>query len=152
MPSSRPRERVLELIDAVWTMTLATAGEDGPWSAPVYFLYRDQRFYFFSSPSSRHIQDGLDRPGAASVFRVHERVDRLEGLQMNGTIQRQKPGTRSAAAAAAYARRFDITVSGADFLTFFQTAFHARMYAFLPDQVYHMDNRKGFGSREIVVL
>jgi uncharacterized protein YhbP (UPF0306 family) len=133
-------------------MTLATFGEHGPWSAPVYYLYRDQRFYFFSSPSSRHIQDGLDRPGAASIFRVHERVDRLEGLQMNGTIQWQKTGIRSAAAAAAYARRFDITVSGPDFLTFFQTAFHARMYAFFPDQVYHMDNRKGFGSREMVVL
>jgi len=152
MPSSRPRERVLELIEDVWTMTLATFGEHGPWSAPVYYLFRDQRFYFFSSPSSRHIQDGLDRPGAASVFRVHERADRLEGLQMNGTIQRQTPGIRSATAAAAYARRFGITVSGPDCLNFFQTAFHARMYAFLPGQVYHMDNRRGFGSRERVVL
>lgn len=152
MPSSRPNDRVLELIDDVSTMTLATFGEQGPWSAPVYYLFRDRRFYFFSSPSSRHVQDGLDRPGAASIFRVHDRVEHLEGLQMNGTIQRQPPGIRPAAAAAVYARRFDITVSGPDCLTFFQTAFHARMYAFLPDQVYHMDNRKGFGSREMVAL
>jgi hypothetical protein len=43
-------------------------------------------------------------------------------------------------------------VPGADFLAFFQNAFHARLYAFLPDQVYHMDNRKGFGNREMITL
>ncbi len=71
---------------------------------------------------------------------------------MSGTLQSQKPGIRTASAAAAYARRFGITVPGTDFLTFFQNAFHARLYAFLPDQVFHMDNRKGFGNREIVCL
>lgn len=152
MPSSRSKEGFRNLVDTVWTMTLATAGKTGPWSAPVYFLYRDKRFYFFSSPSSRHIQDGENRPCAASIFRVHEQVERLEGLQMSGNIQAQRPGVRTAAAAGAYARRFGIPVTGSDFLTFFQQAFHARMYAFFPDLVYHMDNRKGFGNRERVVL
>lgn len=152
MPSSQPKKQFQELIDTVWTMTLATSGETGPWSAPVYYLFRDNRFYFFSSPGSRHIQDGDGHLCAASIFRVHDRVDHLEGIQMSGTIQSQKPGIRPASAAAAYARRFSITVSGTDFLTFFQNAFHARLYAFLPDQVYHMDNRKGFGNREIVCL
>jgi uncharacterized protein YhbP (UPF0306 family) len=152
MSSNRSDNRVHELIDAVWTMTLATTGENGPWSAPVYYLYRDRWFYFFSSPSSRHIQDGLAHRAAASIFRVHARKDRLEGLQMHGTIHLQRAGIRAAAAAAAYARRFDITVSGPDFLAFFQNVFHARLFAFVPDQVYHMDNRKGFGSREMVEL
>ncbi len=71
---------------------------------------------------------------------------------MSGTIQSQKPGIQAATAAGAYARRFGIPVPGADFLAFFQNAFHARLYAFLPDQVYHMDNRKGFGNREIIQL
>ncbi|WP_040011727.1 pyridoxamine 5'-phosphate oxidase family protein [Desulfotignum phosphitoxidans] len=152
MPSSQPKNRFQELIDAVWTMTLATSGETGPWSAPVYYLYREKRFYFFSNPASRHILEGDGRPCAASIFRVHERVDHLEGIQMSGVIHSQKPGIRSAGAAGAYARRFGIPVPGADFLTFFQNAFHARLYAFLPDQVYHMDNRKGFGNREIIQL
>jgi uncharacterized protein YhbP (UPF0306 family) len=152
MPSNQPNDRFLKLIDSVWTMTLATAGEDGPWSAPVYFLYRDKRFYFFSSPSSRHIQEGDGRPCAASIFCVHEQVDRLEGVQMSGKIQSQKPGVRAASAAGAYARRFGITVAGTDFLTFFHNAFHARLYAFFPDQVYHMDNHKGFGNRERLFL
>jgi hypothetical protein len=152
MPSSQPKKRFQELIDAVWTMTLATSGETGPWSAPVYYLYREKRFYFFSSPASRHILEGDGRPCAASIFRVHECVDHLEGIQMNGTVQSQKPGIRSAGAAGAYARRFGIPVPGSDFLAFFQNAFHARLYAFLPDQVYHMDNGKGFGNREMIHL
>lgn len=152
MPSSQPKKHFQELIDTVWTMTLATSGETGPWSAPVYYLFKDNRFYFFSSPGSRHIQDGDGCLCAASIFRVHTQIDHLEGIQMSGTIQHQKPGIRSVSASAAYARRFSITVPGTDFLTFFQNAFHARLYAFLPDQVYHMDNRKGFGNREIVCL
>ncbi len=121
MPSSRSKEPFWNLVDSVRTMTLATAGETGPWSAPVYYLYRDKQFYFFSSPSSRHIQEGEGRACAASIFRVHDRVDRLEGLQMSGSIQVQKPGVRAAAAAGAYARRFGITVAGSDFLAFFST-------------------------------
>jgi len=152
MPNSQPKEQVTHLLDTVRTLTLATGGEMGPWSSPVYYLYRDHRFYFFSSPESRHVQEGAGRPCAASIFRVHDRVERLEGLQMSGIIQSQKNGVRAAAAAGAYARRFGITVSGADCLVFFQNAFHARLYAFSPDQVYHMDNRKGFGNREMIRL
>jgi uncharacterized protein YhbP (UPF0306 family) len=152
MSSSRSKEQFQELVDAVWTMTLATSGEKGPWSAPVYYLYREKNFYFFSSPSSRHIQEGEGRLCAASIFRDHDRVDRLEGLQMSGTIQLQKTGFRAASVAKAYALRFGITVSGTDFPAFFQNVFHACLYAFSVDQVFYMDNRKGFGNRETLFL
>ena len=152
MSSSRSKERFRNLVDTVRTMTLATAGKSGPWSAPVYYLFSDNQFYFFSSPSSRHIREGESRACAASIFRGHDRVELLEGLQMSGNILAHKPGVRAAAAAAAYARRFGIKVTGSDFLAFFQQAFHARLYSFFPDLVYHMDNQKGFGNREIVVL
>ncbi|HSL62320.1 MAG TPA: pyridoxamine 5'-phosphate oxidase family protein [Desulfotignum sp.] len=152
MSSNPPVKRFPELISQARVMTLATGGDDGPWTAPVYYLYRDRGFYFFSSPDSRHILDGRDRRCAASIFAVHADVKKLEGLQMSGTVHQQKTGLRAAAVATAYAKRFGIAVSGSDPLGFFQTAFHARLYVFLPDLIYHMDNQQGFGCREVIAL
>ena len=53
------RDSALELIGDQSTLTLATADASGPWSAPVYFVFIDGRFYFFSSPESRHIQQAV---------------------------------------------------------------------------------------------
>ncbi|MCA1793653.1 MAG: hypothetical protein LC660_07240 [Desulfobacteraceae bacterium] len=71
---------------------------------------------------------------------------------MGGHIREPGSKRQAAAAALAYARQFGISVSGTDILGFFGTAFHARLYVFEPDLVYHMDNRKGFGFRERLVL
>jgi uncharacterized protein len=152
MPSSPPKKRYAELISQTRAMTLATTGEKGPWAAPVYYLYRDNMFYFFSSPDSQHIQDGKDQRCAAAVFSTHSNMEKLSGLQMSGTVRQQKTGIRAAAVAGAYARRFGITVSGSDPLGFFLDAFHARLYFFLPDLIYHMDNQQGFGCREVIEL
>lgn len=152
MPSKPVPDRCLELISQARVMTLATSANNHPWSAPVYYLCRDRAFYFFSSPDARHICDGKDRQCAASIFRTHDCVENLEGLQMSGLVLEQGTGTQAVAVAAAYARQFAISFAGSDILGFFKNAFHARLYKFVPNLVYHMDNRQGFGFRERIDL
>ena len=41
------RSAALTLIQSESTLTLATAGPSGPWSAPVYYVWVDDRFCFF---------------------------------------------------------------------------------------------------------
>jgi uncharacterized protein len=152
MPGSLWPDDCLDLISHARVMVLATAKENSPWSAPVYYLFTDKKFYFFSSPDSRHIQDGKNQACSASIFRTHDMVENLEGLQMGGRILEPGSKRQAAAAALAYARQFGISVSGTDIPGFFETAFHARLYMFEPDLVYHMDNCKGFGFRERMVV
>ncbi|HKK99138.1 MAG TPA: pyridoxamine 5'-phosphate oxidase family protein [Desulfotignum sp.] len=152
MPSKPVPERCLELILQTRVMTLATSADNQPWTAPVYYLYRDRAFYFFSNPDARHISDGKDRQCAASIFRTHDCVENLEGLQMSGLVLEQGTGTQAVAVAGAYARQFTISFAGSDILGFFKNAFHARLYKFVPNLVYHMDNRQGFGHRECIDL
>ncbi len=152
MPSKREPDRCLEMISQARVMTLATSADNHPWTAPVYYFYRDRAFYFFSSPDARHICDGKDRLCAASIFRIHDSIEHLEGLQMSGPVLEQGPGTQAMAVAGAYARQFGISFAGSDILGFFKNAFHARLYKFVPDLVYHMDNRRGFGFRERIDL
>jgi uncharacterized protein YhbP (UPF0306 family) len=99
MPGSQWPGTCLDLISHVRVMTLATAKESRPWSAPVYYLFKDKKFYFFSSPDSRHIRDGNNQACSASIFRTHASVEKLEGLQMSGTSCNSTKPIRAAAAA-----------------------------------------------------
>ncbi|UCG66371.1 MAG: hypothetical protein JSW12_04910 [Deltaproteobacteria bacterium] len=55
-----------DLIRQESTMTMATAGGDVAWAAPVYYVFWKSSFYFFSEPTSRHIQESI-KSGQASA-------------------------------------------------------------------------------------
>lgn len=136
-------------------MTLGTA-DPGPWAAPVYYLFRDGRFYFFSSASSRHVESAL-RSGvcAAAVFRDADDWREIEGLQMEGSVVEIMPGDGAAQVFGAYVERFPSVISffdGAFGLEEFQDRFRSRLYAFVPSRVLYTNNRDGFGRRIEVQL
>ncbi|MCB2149443.1 MAG: pyridoxamine 5'-phosphate oxidase family protein [Deltaproteobacteria bacterium] len=154
MISQAGQEAALGLIQAESTLTLATAGESGPWSAPVYYVYLDSRFYFFSSPQSRHIlQTMASGEAAASLFHRADSWQAIRGIQMKGTVDQVHSMGLSIKAIALYLKRFPFTRQffaddpSPDLDAFF-SRFKARLYAFTPTQVYYMDNRFGFGARQ----
>ena len=152
------------LIETSKVMSIAVGSDTDAWSAPVYYLFSEALFYFFSNPKARHIQMAKNRTSAASIFRDDIDFKNLEGIQMSGTIQKSPKNIRSLAVAKRYCSRFKIIASPqdrsdrsdrpdrSDILDFFASKFHATLYYFEPECVYYMDNRKGFGSREIIEL
>ena len=148
------REAALDLIQAGSTLTLATADESGPWSAPVYYIYLDSRYYFFSSPQSRHILQTMESgEAAASLFNQADSWQAIRGIQMKGTVDRVHSIRLSIKAIALYLKRFPFTREffaddpNPDLDAFF-SRFKARLYAFTPTEVYYIDNRLGFGTRQ----
>jgi uncharacterized protein YhbP (UPF0306 family) len=150
------RHSAVELIQDQSTLTLATADASGPWSAPVYFVFFDDRFYFFSSPQSRHIQQAeLSGQAAASLFADMDSWQAIRGLQMEGAIERVRSISISLSVIAVYLARFPFTC---DFfpgnptpdLEAFFTCFKARLYEFSPKQVFYIDNRNGLGKRRLI--
>ena len=135
-------------------MTLATWGSQGCWSAPVYYLYQNGGFYFFSSPDSRHIRDAEDRDGgcAASVFHDSEEVKELRGLQMQGRIAPVAMNVEALAAAGAYVKKYNIRINAENALAALTKQYRASFYRFVPEEIYYMDNRFGFGSRKRVEI
>jgi hypothetical protein len=147
------RDAPLALIKNESTLTLATTGAAGPWSAPVYYVYFDDRFYFFSSPQSRHIQQALESGvAAASLFHQADSWQAIRGIQMSGRVQRIRSAALSLKAVAAYLKRFPFAAvffpgnPNPDVEAFF-LRFNARLYAFRPSVAYYIDNRVGFGTR-----
>ena len=148
------RQAALALVQAESTLSLATAGESGPWSAPVYFVCVNGSFYFFSSPQSRHIRQALDSgKAAASLFHPADSWQAIRGIQMTGKLERIRSAALSMKAVVSYLKRFPFTREffpenpTPDPNAFF-SRFKARLYAFTPTDVYYIDNRFGFGTRQ----
>ncbi|MCB1707127.1 MAG: pyridoxamine 5'-phosphate oxidase family protein [Halioglobus sp.] len=145
-------ELFTDLLLATRTMTIATTGASGAWSAPVYFLFHQDCFYFFSSAASRHIEEALSN-GACAVSLFSEDGDwrHIRGLQMCGSIAAAPYTAPTSAVLARYTEKFPTVASLfpdslRDLETFSEKS-HTRLYRFQPSQVLLVDNAAGFGSR-----
>ncbi|MBN1104947.1 MAG: pyridoxamine 5'-phosphate oxidase family protein [Deltaproteobacteria bacterium] len=147
-----------ELIGAQTTMTLATVRDCEAWAAPVYYAHRGFRFYFFSDPSSRHIQEALEnRQVSAAIFCQASSWREIRGTQMSGTVGHLSPGFEALAAIRTYLRKFPFTREFFDptqkiNLEAFASRFKVRLYVFRPSLLYYLDNRIRFGFREALPL
>jgi len=138
------------------TLVLATA-DPGPWSAPVYFLHLRGRFFFFSSPESRHVRGALATGHCAgSIHRSSDDWREIVGLQMDGTLQEIPAGPEAEDAFAAYVRKFpavrDLVPGAALDLALLIDTLRARMYVFVPESVFLVDNRAGISGRRAIQL
>lgn len=145
------------LIESQYTMTLATSSKGFPWSSPVYYIYLKPSFFFFSKPSSRHITDAMERNNAAaSIYSNSSSWKDIRGVQMEGKIYKAGMNKDSAAAFKAYIKKFDfikeLSLSPVTNIMSIESAFKVRLYNFVPDTVYYLDNSIRFGFRETTKL
>ena len=144
------RHRALALIARQKTMTLATSESNRPWAAPVYYVFMAPTFYFFSSPSSKHVQQALaNQQTAAALFSDGDRLEQLQGLQMAGRIVAVKKKIEHIKITASYLKKFPLArklltgkdESGLDLIA------KVSLYAYHPVKIYYMNHLTGFGSR-----
>ena len=147
-----------DLIKAQSTMTLATARENIPWAAPVYYVYLKYCFYFFSDPTSRHIQESLAGNQASSaIYAPASTWKEIRGIQMSGSVENISPGLEAIEAVRAYLKKFSFTK---DFFTpgqaldlsAFTSRFRVKLYRFKPSLIYYMDNSIRFGFRGKITI
>lgn len=138
------------------TLVLATA-DPGPWSAPVYFFHLRGRFFFLSSPESRHVRGSLaSRRCAGSIHRASDDWREIVGLQMDGALEEVPAGPEAEEAFSGYLRKFptvkDLVPGKVLDLPLLTALLRARMYAFVPERVFLVDNRNGISGRRAIQL
>lgn len=152
------RRLAIELIDSQSTMALATAAGGKAWVAPVYYVYYQGAFYFFSAPDSRHIQESMaSRSASAAIYPFVASWRDIRGVQMSGRIEKVRPGLKAVRALRAYIEKYPFTKEffnpGQELdLEGFAKRFRVRLYRFDPELVYYLDNKIEFGFREEVRL
>ncbi|MHC5109698.1 MAG: hypothetical protein ACYTHJ_07460 [Planctomycetota bacterium] len=146
----------LRLIQTQMTLVLATADPE-PWSASVYYVYQQPSFFFFSSADSRHVCGALAcNRCAASIFRDGDDWRDIEGLQMDGTLERIQLGSQAVSVFRAYLEKFpsvkksflELTLD----LTRFTEHFRTKLYAFVPEHVFYLNNQAGLDKRQEIRL
>lgn len=89
-------KRIIRFLKRATTLTLATSTEGKLWCAPLFFAYDSERNWliFTSSKDSLHVRQGLKNPKvAASIIGRSQRVSRLRGAQITGTLKSCSPET-----------------------------------------------------------
>lgn len=147
------QEASFKFVQRESTLTLATTGKGAPWSTPVYYVFLENRFYFFSSPQSRHIQHAVETgQAAASLYAQAGGWKAIRGLQMTGMVEPVRSVSQSLKVISLYLKRFPFTrdffpdTPAPDMESFF-SRFKTRLYVFVPTKVFYTDNRFGFGTR-----
>jgi uncharacterized protein YhbP (UPF0306 family) len=137
-------QQVRHILDAVTTMTLATAGKDAPHAAPVYFAADENlSLYFFSNLQSRHIQQVVrNQPAAAAIYPLSEGWRDIHGLQLHGEVHPVKSPETWHRAWQLYQRKFPFVRALRNIIA------SSQMYVFLPGWIRLVDNSKGFGFKQ----
>jgi hypothetical protein len=158
-PSDQELKKLaLDLIEEQSTMTLATAKGDVAWSAPVYYVFSKSCFYFFSDPTSRHVQESLaSGQASSSIYANASTWQEIRGIQMAGQMETVSARLGTIEVIRAYLKKFPFTK---DFfkpgqaldLEAFAKRFKVKLYRFKPTLVYYLDNSIRFGFREEVLL
>jgi uncharacterized protein YhbP (UPF0306 family) len=148
----------LALIEDASVMTLAVTTAEGPWTAPVYYVYRpaDTGFYFFSSPESRHVTAGLETDACgAAIFKPANTWKEICGLQMRGRLA-PAAAMSGARALSLYLKKFpfsrDLLPAGKASLDVFRDRLGVRLYYFRASHIEWTDNRIRFGHRRRIAL
>ena len=144
---------VEKLIHSCHIMTLGTTDIKSVWTAPVYYIYLNSGFYFFSKATSRHIlHTEVSGKAAASIHNNPQGWADIQGVQMEGVVSRAGCGKKSRQAFSAYVKRFPFVheIMGGSFsgsLEGFTEQFKVRWYIFVPEKMVYLDNSVGFGFR-----
>ena len=153
------RAAILELLESVGVATLATAGAAGPWAAPVFYASDEAlRLYFVSDARTRHGRDILARPEvAAAVYSDCTGWVDIRGLQLVGKVEALAGAEREAGLARYLARFPEIAAlsgypDGSDEAEIARRLQAATLYRLTPRRIRLIDNSRGFGFRDELVL
>ena len=135
-------------------MSLATAHENQPHAASVFYISQGLELYFLSSPSSQHGQDlTVNNRASATINEDYSRWDEIKGLQLEGHVVQLGSVAENTEIASAFTTKFS------DVSDFFRTpdelpnavadkVAKVKFFRFRPSKISYIDNSLGFGHRE----
>jgi len=147
------RDRAQAFLEAHHVLTLATAGEEGPWAAAVFYASRGFTLWFLSAPTTRHARNLAARPRVAATVQEDTADWRaVRGVQLEGAV-RLLEGAEAEEARALYGAKFPLVASGGGAPPEIAAALaRVRWYRLAPERLYLIDNAAGFGKREEIPL
>ena len=131
-------------------MTLATNGAHGLWAAAVFYVHDSFRLYFLSADHTRHAQNIADSPYVAGTIQEDDaQWEKIKGMQFDGTIT-LLTGAARMRAITTYGKKYLFVTK--DIPTIQKALAKVNWYALDLTHLYLIDNSKGFGHRDEILL
>jgi uncharacterized protein YhbP (UPF0306 family) len=146
--------RIAQFLDLYHVVSLATAGPEGPHAANVFYARDGLALFWVSEAESRHSRDIESHPRiAATVAPDYTDFMQVRGVQMHGTARRVADTGERARLLALLEARYPFLAQLADAPPALREAYQRiQVYQFTPADVVLIDNTKGFGHKETLVV
>ena len=142
--------RVQAYLAAHRVMTLATAGDAGPWAAAVFYAHEGWSLYFLSAPTSRHCRNIARNPRlSATIQEDYPDWRQIKGIQLEGTAAPLTGGERERAQAL-YGEKFPLLRNPPAAIA--QALSRIGWYRVAPERAWFIDNSVAFGHRDEIDL
>jgi len=139
-----------EYLERHHVMTLATHGPEGLWAAAVFYVSDGFELTFLSAGHTRHARNMAASPAvAATIQEDYSDWAAIKGIQLEGTTQ-QLAGNERATAMARYARKFRFLNQPVAVVE--SALARVNWYCLTPSRLYFVDNSRGFGHRDEIIL
>ena len=150
------KQRILDYMEGHNTMTLATCQGDSPWAATVFYASDSFRLYFFSAPDSRHCQNLAANPRVAvTIQEDYHDWHEIKGIQLEGKVMAVDSLLEKGKVMVVYARKYPQVMkiftdpsSG----VFYQAFLKVKFYCVVPERIFYIDNKQGFGKRQELIV
>jgi uncharacterized protein len=144
------KQEVLDYLASHHVMTLATTGPAGLWAAAVFYVNEGFTLSFLSAGHTRHAQNIAAQPRTAvTIQEDYTDWAAIQGIQLEG-ITTQLSGAARTSAIAQYQAKFPFLAEAPPPIQ--QALLKVNWYQLVPDRLYFIDNRKGFGHRDEIRL
>jgi uncharacterized protein len=144
------RQQALAYLAEHRVMTLATTGPAGLWAAAVFYVNDGFTLYFLSAGHTRHAENIASHPRTAvTIQENYADWQHIQGIQLEGLVT-LLTGLARTEASTRYQTKFPFLAQAAPPL---QKALQkVNWYQLTPDRFYFIDNTKGFGHRDEILL
>jgi len=170
---------VLEYLNRHNTMTLATARDNSPWAAPLFYASQDFTLYFISNPDvCLHCQNiAANARVAVTIYEDYPLYSlndwqKVKGIQMEGTAEMLTTEEEISQAVEVYVKKYPFVsvylksiVSFPRVVSFlekmakrlklvpdFTASAENKFYKVTPQKVWFVDNETSFEKRQEVIL
>lgn len=152
-PQAELKHTVLAYLRDHNTLSLATAGPDGPWAAAVFYINDGFDLYFLSEPDTRHSRNVAAHPQVSATINEDYKNWRLiQGIQLEGTCEMIGAPAKGLRALRLYIEKYPFVGDLAAAPQLARALAKTRFYRIRPSRLYFIDNSKGFSHREEVNL
>jgi hypothetical protein len=146
---------VRHFVQSHFTLTLATAAENIPWAAAVFYVSDDElNLYFVSDPATRHVREAMQSGlVAVAIHGAHQNWTAISGVQLAARLE-EVPEAEREQVEILYFRRFTdvgsaVRAPGNAMEGRVAERFaKSRFYRITPLRLRFIDNARGFGKAQ----